>query len=62
MLTAAYFMLRDVAPYRDLGPQHIDQRQRDSTIRRLMRKLHDLGCKVSVIAPRTAPKELGVAS
>jgi transposase len=29
MLTAAYFMLRDGVPYRDLGPGHFDQRQRD---------------------------------
>jgi transposase len=43
MLTAAYFMLRDSVPYRDLGPTHFDKRHRDSTIRRLLRRLYDLG-------------------
>ncbi len=43
MLTAAYFMLRDGVAYRDLGPTHFDQRHRDSTIRRLVRRLTDLG-------------------
>jgi transposase len=43
MLTAAYFMLRDGIAYRDLGPTHFDQRQRDRTIRRLVRRLSDLG-------------------
>jgi transposase len=43
MLTAAYFMLRDGVPYRDLGPSHLDQQHRDKTIRRLIRRLQDLG-------------------
>src|SRR5689334_11099813 len=43
MLTAAYYMLRDGVPYRDIGPTHFDQRHRDSTIRRLLRRLCDLG-------------------
>ena len=48
MLTAAYFMLRDGTPYRDLGPQHFDQRHRARSIRRLLRRLEDLGCQVSI--------------
>jgi transposase len=47
MLTAIYFILRDGVPYRDLGPHHFDERQRASTIRRLLRRLQDLGCPVS---------------
>jgi transposase len=43
MLTAAYFMLRDGTAYRELGPAHFDQRQRSNTIRRLIRRLNDLG-------------------
>jgi len=43
MLTAAYFMLRDGVAYRDLGPTHLDQRHRDNAIRRLLRRLDDLG-------------------
>ncbi len=43
MLTAAYVMLRDGVPYHDLGPDHLDHRHRASAIRRLLRRLHDLG-------------------
>jgi len=43
MLTAAYFILRDGVPYRDLGPNHFDRQQRGKTVRRLLRRLHDLG-------------------
>jgi len=48
MLTAAYFMLRDGLEYQDLGPDHFDRRDRSKTIRRLVRRLHDLGCDVLV--------------
>ena len=51
MLTAIYFMLRDHLPYRDLGPQHFDARHRASTIRRLLRRLHDLGYPISSACP-----------
>jgi transposase len=43
MLTAAYFILRDGVPYRDLGSNHLNQRQRAGAIRRLLRRLNDLG-------------------
>jgi transposase len=46
MLTACYYMLRDGTPYRDLGPLHFDHRDKTKTIRRLIRKLNDLGCTV----------------
>ena len=62
MLTAAYFMLRDGVPYRDIGPKHFDQRQRDKTIRRLLHRLHDLGCQVSLSVPPTAQQEILSAS
>jgi transposase len=45
MLTAAYFILRDAVPYRDLGPNHFDKGHRERTIRRLIRRLKDLGCE-----------------
>jgi transposase len=48
MLTAAYYMLRDRVPYRDLGPLHFDRRDKTKTIRRLLRRLNDLGCSVQV--------------
>ncbi len=48
MLTACYHMLRDGAEYRDLGPLHFDHRDKTKTIRRLVRKLNDLGCTVDI--------------
>ena len=48
MLTAAYYMLRDGLEYRDLGPHYLDQRDRAKTIKRLLRRLSDLGCDVAV--------------
>jgi transposase len=50
MLTASYYMLRDGAQYRDLGPSHFDRRDRTKTIHRLVKKLTDLGCRVEVQA------------
>lgn len=50
MLTAAYYMLRDGVPYRDLGAKHFDRRDQTKTIRRLVRRLADLGCEVEVKA------------
>ena len=48
MLTAAFHMLRDGVPYRDLGPHHFDRRDQNTTIRRLVRRLTDLGCEVEI--------------
>jgi transposase len=48
MLTACYYMLRDGVAYRDLGPLHFDHHDKTQTIRRLVRRLTDLGCKVEV--------------
>ncbi len=48
MLTAAYFMLRDGIEYHDLGSDHFDRRDRSKVIRRLVRRLRDLGCDVAV--------------
>lgn len=50
MLTATYYMLRDGADYLDLGPQHFDRRDKTKTVRRLIRRLNDLGCEVEVKA------------
>jgi hypothetical protein len=50
MLTACYYMLRDGVRYRDLGPAHVDRRDRTKVIHRLVRRLHDLGCRVEVHA------------
>jgi transposase len=48
MLTAAYYILRDGVPYRDLGPHHLDSIDRDRTAKRLLKRLADLGLHVSV--------------
>jgi transposase len=48
MLTAAYFMLRDGVQYRDLGPDHFNRTDKSKTIKRLIRKLAELGCEVEL--------------
>jgi transposase len=48
MLTAAYYMLRDGCQYRDLGGDYFDRRDKESAIRRLVRKLNSLGCEVEI--------------
>jgi hypothetical protein len=48
MLTATCFMLRDGVEYQDLGASHFDHRDKTSTIRRLVRRLSDLGCQVEI--------------
>jgi transposase len=53
MLTAAYFMLRDDVEYEDLGPDHFDRRDKTKTIRRLLKRLADLGCNVDQVAHAT---------
>lgn len=50
MLTGIYFMLRDGVEYRDLGAGHFDRRDKTQTIKRLVRRLTDLGCEVEVRA------------
>jgi transposase len=49
MLTAAFHMLRDGTEYNDLGANHFDHQDRTKTIRRLMKRLQDLGCNVPVL-------------
>ena len=48
MLEAAYFILRDHVPYKELGPQHLDRIHVDQTIRYHLRRLEALGVKVDV--------------
>ena len=48
ILTAAYHMIRDGTPYRDLGPHHFDQMDRSRAARRLVARLQHLGYNVSV--------------
>lgn len=48
MLTAVYHMLRTNSPYRDLGSDHLDRRDKQQITRRLLRRLADLGVQVEV--------------
>jgi transposase len=48
ILTAAYFILLRGVPYADLGPSFLDQRDRERTAKRLIRRLQDLGIQVEI--------------
>jgi transposase len=48
MLEAIYFILRDKVPYRELGGDYLDQRNRNQIIRHHVRRLQSLGLKVEV--------------
>jgi transposase len=50
MLNACFFMLRNDVDYQDLGSVHFDRFDRRKTIRRLVRRLEDLGCQVEISA------------
>jgi len=43
ILTAAYHMLKNGVPYRDLGPQHFDSRNKQAQAKRLLTRLRSLG-------------------
>jgi len=47
MLTAAFHMLREGTEYADLGSEHFDRQDKSKTIRRLLKRLQDLGCHVA---------------
>ncbi len=48
MLTAIYFMLRDQVPYQDLGPDYFDRLEHGKLLRRLVRKIEDLGYDIDL--------------
>lgn len=48
ILTAAYFILRDKADYRDLGPDYFARRDTTRTAERLARRIRDLGYDVQI--------------
>jgi hypothetical protein len=48
MLTAAYHMLATGSEYKDLGPAHFDRRDHAKLARQLVRRLENLGLKVTV--------------
>jgi len=48
ILTAAYHMLRNDLPYRDLGADYFLRRDKAKLTRRLVRRLHELGVEVEI--------------
>ena len=48
LLTAAYFILRDHVPYRDLGANHFVRRDRGRVAQRLASRLRELGYEVTL--------------
>lgn len=48
ILTAIYHMLKNGTLYEDLGPQHFDRASKEAQVRRLVRRLSDLGCHVEI--------------
>ena len=55
ILTAIYHMLKNGTPYRDLGPQHLDNRNKEARIRRLLTSLRKLGFPADFQTLRTVP-------
>jgi transposase len=53
MLTAAYYIIRDGVPYRDLGADHFTRRNPEHTAKRLIKRLEHLGFAVEA-RPTTA--------
>ncbi len=48
MLTAAFHMLNTGSDYKDLGAAHLDKRDHTKIAKRLVRRLEDLGLKVTL--------------
>jgi transposase len=48
ILTAAYHLLRDQVPYRDLGPQYLLRLDHARTAERLARRIRELGYEVEI--------------
>jgi len=48
MLVAIYRMLSDGAHFEDLGPDYVDTRRREALVRNSVRKLNELGFKVTL--------------
>jgi len=56
ILVIAYHILSRREPYRDLGPNYFDERKKEATIQRLMHRLENLGCRVSIeLMPSPVP-------
>ena len=50
ILVIIYHMLRDGTPYRELGGNYFDEYDRNSTVRRAVKRIEKLGFKVTLDA------------
>ena len=48
LLEAAYFIIRDKVPYRELGDQYLDAQHREHVIRHHVRRLESLGLHIDI--------------
>jgi transposase len=55
IITGVYYMLRDGQPWRDLGADHFERRDKDRQIRRLTERLRKLGVEVPLPSPPQVP-------
>lgn len=55
ILVIAYYLLRRKIDYQDLGPNYFDERDRERVKRRLVRRLEDLGYRVTAEFAPVAP-------
>lgn len=47
ILIAAYFILKDKTPYKELGAEYLDNRKKDRQIQRYLDKLKELGVEIN---------------
>jgi hypothetical protein len=50
ILVIVYHLIKDGMTYRELGGNYFDEREREATVRRSVRRLHRLGYKVTLEA------------
>jgi len=48
ILIAAYFILRDKVPYKELGGDYLQDRNKDKTIKRHLKQLRELGVEIEI--------------
>jgi hypothetical protein len=48
VLVIAYYILRDGTVYQELGPNYFDERSKEATARRAIKRLEGLGCTVTI--------------
>ena len=61
ILLAAYHMLRDGVPYRDLGDNYLDQRDQKRTVANLVTRIEALGYRVRLAPAPPQPVESSVS-